>query len=645
MLRNVLVGTLLGALIPGMVVRGEDAFRQDTDTAGEFWAFQKLERPRVPVVEGRTHTPVDAFILANLDAKRLSFAPPADRLTLLRRAHLDLIGLPPSPEEIETFLNDNSPAAYERLLDRLIDSPHFGERWGRHWLDVAGFVPDRESRWKYRDYVISAFNTDKPYDQFLVEQIAGDELIDWRTAKALSPAMKELLIATGLLRAASDNTGNVMTDIPSYRYAILFDTLEILGTGVMGLTLQCARCHTHKYDPIPQRDYYRLMALFTPAYNPEKWLRNGDRNLPEGIDGLYDVDSPPTTHLLTRGDITRPGSEVQAGFLRALSESDSAALVPAINPEAQGATSGRRLSFARWLTEPDTPAGGLVARVMMNRLWHHLFGRGIVATPGNLGRSGAQATHPELVDYLASEFVRNGWRIKPIVKLLVSSTVYRQGSISNLGTQLTESLDPGNRGLWRMPLRRLESEIIRDAILAASGKLDRAMDGPGVPIKNLPDGSTIVNTKDLSTPTSHWRRSVYLANQRIGGTPQPSVTLLAVFDQPVLKTNCTQRRNSAVVVQSLTLLNDKFVLEQAQHFADRLLGEAGVVRHDQIQLAFRIALARPPTQDEASWSLRFYDEQQQAYQPVTASLQEAEREALASLCHALFNFNNFLYVE
>jgi hypothetical protein len=628
-----------------MAVRGEDVFEKPAEKAAEFWAFQKLGRPHVPEVEGHTRTPVDAFVLTGLEAKRLSFAPPADRLTLMRRAHLDLVGLPPSPEEIETFLADDSPVAYERLLDRLIDSPHFGERWGRHWLDVAGFVPDRESRWRYRDYVIAAFNSDKPYDQFLVEQIAGDELVDWRIAKALSPAMKELLVATGLLRSASDNTGNVMTDIPSYRYAILFDTLEILGTAVMGLTLQCARCHTHKYDPIAQRDYYRLMALFTPAYNPEKWLRNGDRTLPEGIDGLYDVDSPPTTHLLTRGDISRPGSEVQAGFIRALSESDSAALVPAVNPEAQGATSGRRLSFARWLTEPDTPAGGLVARVMMNRLWHHLFGRGIVATPGNLGRSGAQATNPELIDYLASEFVRNGWRIKPIVKLLVSSTVYRQGSTSNLETQLTESVDPDNGGLWRMPLRRLESEVIRDSILAASGKLGRAMDGPGVPIENLPDGSTIVNTKELSTPTSQWRRSVYLASQRIGGTPQPSVTLLSVFDQPVFKTNCTQRRNSAVVVQSLTLLNDKFVLDQAQYFADRLLGEAGVMWHDQIRLAFQIALARPPTQDEADWSLRFYDEQQKAYQPVTASLQEAERKALTSLCHALFNFNNFLYVE
>ena len=224
MLRNVLVGTLLGALIPGMAVRGEDVFEKPA----EFWAFQELHRPHVPAVEVHTRTSVDAFILAGLEAKRLSFAPPADRLTLMRRAHLDLVGLPPSPEEIETFLADDSPFAYERLLDRLIDSPHFGERWGRHGLDVAGFVPDRESRWRYRDYVIDAFNSDKPYDQFLVEQIAGDELVDWRTAKALSPAMKELLVATGLLRAASDNIGNVMTDIPSYRYAILFDTLEMI---------------------------------------------------------------------------------------------------------------------------------------------------------------------------------------------------------------------------------------------------------------------------------------------------------------------------------------------------------------------------------------------------------------------------------
>ena len=221
---------------------------------------------------------------------------------------------------------------------------------------MAGFIPERESQWHYRDYVIRSFNADKPYDRFLTEQFAGDELVDWRGMKTVTSETKELLVATGFLRTANDQTGNVMTDIPSYRYSVLFDTIEIFGTGVMGLTLQCARCHSHKYDPVPQRDYYRLMALLTPAYNLQKWIRVGKRKLPSGIDGLFDVASPPKTHLLVRGDIQTPGSEVRPGYLRVFCDSDSEALVPRDNFEAKGATSGRRLAFARWLTRPANSA-------------------------------------------------------------------------------------------------------------------------------------------------------------------------------------------------------------------------------------------------------------------------------------------------
>ena len=621
------------------------AYAEDSD-ARQFWAFQKLARPPVPEVLGPARTPVDKFILAKLEAVDLGFSSDADRGTLLRRAQLDLVGLPPSPDEIDSHLSDASPDAYERLLDRLIDSPHFGERWGQHWLDAAGFVTDRKSRWRYRDYVIRAFSHDKPYDRFLVEQLAGDELVDWRSEETLSPKTRELLVATGLLRSARDDTGNVMTDIPSYHYGILFNTLEILGTSVLGLTLQCARCHSHKYDPIPQRDFYRLMALFTPAYNSKNWLRNGDRKLPEGIDGLYDVGPPPKTHLLTRGNINAPGLEVRAGFLRALSESNAEALVPDVTPGVKGRTSGRRLAFARWLTEPDTSASALVARVMVNRIWHNLFGRGIVTTLGNLGHSGARPTHPDLIDYLASEFVRGGWRVKPLIKLVMLSTVYRQASTAKESTGQTPSADPDNLLLSRMPLRRLQSEVLRDAILTASGKMDRTMGGLAVPIENRPDGVTVVSTKgDLPTPTSQWRRSLYLATQRVDGTGQPTITFLTVFDQPVFNTNCTKRRSSTVVLQSLAMLNDRFVLEHAALFADRVAREAGSIARRRIELAFRVALARSPTEEEVAWSEQFLIDQEDAYKQAAPAPETPGRRALASLCHALFNLNNFLYVE
>jgi len=639
--RGAVSGALIAALISALA--SPKLFADEPET---FWAFQTLSSPQAPTVHGQHRTAVDAFVLAKLEEKQLELAPEADRRTILRRAHLDLIGLPPTPTETEAFLADASADAYERLIDRLLASPHFGERWGRHWLDVAGYVLDRKERWKYRDYVINSFNADKPYDRFLMEQIAGDELVDWRVQDTLTPEARELLTATGLLRSASDNTGNVMTDIPSYRYGILFDTLEILGTGVLGLTLQCARCHTHKYDPIPQTDFYRLIALFTPAYNPEKWLRNGDRVLPEEIDGLYDIGPPPKTHLMRRGDITRPGREVQAGFLRALSASPEEALAPAVNPEARGETSGRRLSFAQWLTRPNTPVAGLVARVAVNRIWHHLFGRGVVSTPGNLGRSGAPPTHPELLDYLGSELVRGDWRLKPTIKLVMMSSVYRQASVlppRSSGSHDPFLIDPENTLLWRMPLRRVDSEVIRDSILAVSGKLDRTMGGKAIPLKNLPDGGTVIETKDLPTPTSHWRRSIYLAAQRAGGTPQPNVTLLSVFNHPISNTNCTKRRNSAVVLQSLTMLNDGFVLDQAGFFAERLINEVELDSEKRIERAFQLVLARPPTVYEAEWSRQFVDEQRQAYR--NAKADAANRKALAALCHVLFNLNNFLYAE
>jgi hypothetical protein len=765
------------------------------EPGGLFWSFRKLDRPAPPHVNNghRVRTPIDAFLLAKLEAKGIAFAPDADHITLVRRAFFDLIGLPPTPEEVDAFLNDSTPGAYERLLDRLLASPHFGERWGRHWLDAAGYVDTvgfdidlpnvmlGAGKWKYRDYVIRAFNQDKPYDRFITEQLAGDEMVDWRNAAKFTPEIRELLIATGYLRTAEDDSHEPESDIPSVHYAVLHDTLEIVGSSLLGLTLNCARCHSHKFDPIPQEDYYRLMALFTPAYNPKAWkpvypwkpeiedralpdlsaekraeierhnkeldeqiaalnkklteLRrsyearilekkstivpepiradtqaalstpaerrtevqkylagkfekllkvtpeevsaalsavdrarqdelkrqsaaaNGRRRTFEKIQALYDVGPPPPTHLLKRGNHDAPGPEVQPGFLSVLCDSPTAAVlaeaesggagsarrtyqVAAASRAAVGPTSGRRTALANWLTDPQSRASALLARVMVNRIWQHLFGQGIVASADNFGRLGEPPTHPELLEWLSSEFVRGGWRIKPLIRLMMSSTAYRQAARASTDGPRFRTADPDNLLLGHARLRRLDSEVIRDAILAVSGKLDTAMGGPPVPQEARPDGMVVVSAKDHAGATAKNRRSVYQVMRR-----KYPLTLLRVFDQPIVATTCTRRDASAVPLQSLTMLNDPFVLEQAEHFAARVAQTAGGVRDKQIELAFRLALARRPGATEAIWCAEHLEKQAAVYRATKLPIDQAERKALTSLCHTLLNTSEFLYAE
>jgi Protein of unknown function (DUF1549)/Protein of unknown function (DUF1553) len=471
----------------------------------EHWAFQKVRRPAAPVPRDArgAHTVIDTFLMAQLEASGLSFSPPADRSTLLRRATLDLHGLPPTPAELGQFLADRSPDAFARQVDRLLASPRFGERWGRHWLDVVGYadtvgfdtdangVITSEGKWKYRDYVIRAFNTDKPYDRFVTEQLAGDELVDWRHAPRFTDEIREELIATGYLRTARDNSHEPESNIPLSYYGVLHDTVEMVGNSLFALTVNCARCHSHKFDPIPQRDYYRLMALFTPAYNPEHWKpvfpwkpEIRDRALPDAstadlaqidrlnaavdrdvarlrgrmsepgctpainakltqrvaertaqrrrvgrIQAIYDVGPPPVTHLLKRGQYETPGPVVQPGYLSVLCDSS----VDAVIRERPGSDSdsGRRLAFARWLTRPDSRAAGLVARVYVNRIWQHLFGEGLVRTPENFGAQGETPTHPELLEWLSADFQDPaGWRTKPLVRAMMLSAAYQQASQS-----------------------------------------------------------------------------------------------------------------------------------------------------------------------------------------------------------------------
>jgi hypothetical protein len=724
----------------------------------------------------RARTPIDAFLLARLEAKGLGCSPEADRITLMRRAYLDLWGLPPAPADVDAFRADDRPDAFERLVDRLLASPHFGERWGRHWLDVVGYadtvgfdfdfnlVIQPEGKWRYRDYVIAAFNQDLPYDQFVREQLAGDEMVDWRHARTYTPEIRDHLIATGLLRNARDETHEPESNIPLVFYGVLHNTVEIIGNSLLGLTLQCARCHDHKFDPIAQKEYYQLMAFLTPAYNPANWkpvypwkAEIKDRGLPDvsaeeqaeiethnhalarradeisrqraalyrpyesrlqeprlnalpeairadtlaaiqtpldkrdavqkylagkfesslrvrpeevkaalsesdraadkqldreagdlkarrrsfgKIQALYDVGPPPPTHLLKRGNHETPGAEVRPAFLKILSGADNTVAIAAGLPPG---TSGRRLALARWITAPDTRASGLLARVMVNRLWQHLFGEAIVPSPENFGVSGEPPSHPELLEWLASEFARTGWRIKPMLRLMMTSTAYRQSSRPTL-PRVTEAdpqvVDPGNRLIWRMRLRRLEAEAIRDAILAVSGQLDVTMGGPSILTRSQTDGRVLIDEKQLPHPSARNRRGVYLLFRRTF-----NLSFMNVFDQPQVSVNCPRRDASAVPLQSLAMLNDPFVTEQAGHFANRVRREFGSEPDQAIRGAFRLALARLPSPVEQEICARLLGRQAAAFRAANLPAAEADHQAVVQLCHALLNTSEFLYAE
>lgn len=749
----------------------------------QFWAFRPVQRPSVPTLADGTAVanPADAFLRSTLQSHGLDYSARADAATAVRRLYLDLTGLPPSPADLDAFIASASgsggEAAWEQLVDRLLASPQFGERWGRHWLDTAGYVDvfgsDNdaaiiklwENKWLYRDYVVRAFNADKPFDRFLKEQLAGDELVDWRGAEKFTPEIKELLVATGYLRAAIDDTAEKELNTALIRFRVLHLTMDVVGTGLLGLTTGCARCHTHKFEPIPHRDYYRLLAIFTPAYNPQAWVTVDQRFLPDvspaeqkqieswnaeldtqiqphqdeltrleavirqrlveqklagvpepiradtqaalatladqrteiqkylaskfealltvkpeeiapasndaerariaelnqhmaalraqkkswgKLPVLWDVDKPSPTYLLKRGDHETPGPEVEPGFLSVLCATDAEALAKDV--DASGPTSRRRTAFANWLTNPTTAAGGLVARVQVNRIWQHLFGQGIVSTTENLGHSGTPPTHPELLDWLAAEFMANGWHFKPIIRLLVTSDAYRQastrqvpeGSPSVAAEQPDpELIDPANQWLWRMRLRRMESEVIRDSMLATSGKIDLTLGGPPIPLENLPDGMVVLNEKQLTTPNSKFRRSIYVLARR-----NYHLSILNEFDQPTVATNCTRRASSAVVLQSLMLLNDTFVLEQSRFFAERVLAaNPAAARADQARLAFRMAIAREPDAEECQAACELIERQQARYLQQGQSETDAALFGLANLCQTLLASNEFLYVE
>ena len=612
------------------------AERPSLEEGRKHWAFQPLAGTPPPAVKDLSwpRNEVDRFILAKLEAAGLRPSPEADRATLLRRVSLDLIGLPPTLEELNAFIADDSPDAYERLIDRLLASPHYGERWGRHWLDLARYADtsgfhndlDRPHAWKYRDYVIRSFNEDKPYARFVAEQLAGDEV---------DGANEESLIATGFGRngpSNDDNMGKNEKALEQYRADQLDDVVSTTSLVFLGVTVGCARCHNHKTDPFFATDYYSLVAVFngTEKYGlvPGTEDSNGKKVKTHSavqIHGLIETTATvPPTHVMRRGIAANKGDEVPPAVPVVFTMQPPAFAPPA--PDAK--TSLRRRTLAEWITSPDN---ALPWRVLANRVWQHHFGQGIVATPSDFGFTGARPTHPELLDYLARQLMANGGRWKPLHKLLLMSATYRQSS-QHRAAGIAH--DARNRLLWRMNLQRMEAEVVRDSILAASGKLNRQFGGPGIKPRLRED--LLPTSQRNKWPVlkkedeRHWRRSVYIYTKR-----QLRMPIMELFDAPTTTESCGARLESVVPTQALVLLNDEFAEEHAEFLASRALEENGADLDRVIERLFLLTLSRPPSAER----------RQQAVAFVQAREAESDRQrALTDLAHVLFNSSEFIHI-
>jgi hypothetical protein len=599
----------------------------------DWWSLQPVKRPEVPKVAGASN-PVDAFVLAKLADSKLSPAPPADRRALIRRVYFDLLGLPPTFAQVEAFAEDGSPDAYEKLIDTLLASPHYGERWGRHWLDVAryaetcGYERDqvKPHAWKYRDWVIAAFNADLPFDRFVREQLAGDEMPN---------ATEQSLIATGFIRLGTWN--DEPNDPAEYQYDRLEDMVGATSTAFLGLTVRCARCHDHKFDPVRQTDYYRMAAAFWAGPIPpgprEHLGGPDDKTLGrKGVFGWTDRGREvPPIKLLKKGDPNRPGPVVEPGHLSAVPELDR----PLAPPPKEAKTTTRRLQLANWIADPKNP---LTARVWVNRVWQHHFGAGLVRTPDNFGFTGDRPTHPELLDWLAAEFVANGGRTKPLHKLLLMSATYRQGSVRPKQDEYAKR-DAGNQLWWRAERRRLEAEALRDSLLMAGGNLKLEKIGgpsftPDIPADALEGLSMKGAAWKPSPPEEQGRRSVYVFAKR--GLLPP---LLTTFDLPDTTLPSCRRDVTTVPTQSLAMLNNPFVHQQGEALAKRI-GTKGTPE-EQATAVWRLALGRNPTDAEVKSAVSHLAKQAAVF----AKRPDPAADALASLCLVLLNTNEFLYVD
>ncbi len=710
----------------------------------KHWSFQPLARVALPTVRQKawTVTPIDRLILAAQEAQGLHPNPEAPRSTLIRRLYFDVLGLPPTPEDVNAFERDPSPAAYEHLVDRLLADPHYGERWGRHWLDAAryadsnGYEEDRArgNAYTYRDFVIRAFDSDLPYDRFIQWQIAGD---------LLEPKNSEAIAATGFIAAAP----NVRPEFTNFRKKDRCDELDnvvsTMGSAVLGLTIGCARCHDHKFDPIPTADYYRLTAYFTgtervqspvdqsqgksyekamaafdekgllkmkkeekewrdekrevarqakietlPITGAEKALMRApkdEKNISQAellsqfnqaltIDdaalhqtlGKEDLkkwaafinaevafeakkprpiprmlaihEGPPKkAYLLVRGNPEQEGAEVKPAVLSLFPPPPRWPVIERFFP-----TKTTRAELAEWLTDVDHGAGALTARVAVNRLWQHHFGRGIVDTPGDFGLRGDAPSNPQLLDWLATELIRGGWRMKPLHKMILMSAVYRQDIQSDT---VRAAIDPANRLWWRREPQRMEAEALRDSILAVSGNLNPAFFGPAVKPRMNPESISVTNRvknydewpADVTDGPATWRRSVYIFVKRSNLFP-----FLQTFDASDAIGSCTRRNPTTVAPQALALLNDPFVREQARDFAQRLIGLDST--EARVRAAFRIALGREASPDEVESSARYIREARRECREREEPA-EAKTESLADFCQGLMALNEFCYID
>jgi mono/diheme cytochrome c family protein len=745
-----------------------------TDEDRQHWSFRPLHQPQVPAVRSaeRVRTPIDAFILSALEAKGLGLAERASPRTLIRRIKFDLLGLPPTPEEIAGFERAfaQDPQTAEKLVAAYLDSIHYGERWGRHWLDVARYADshgqegdqDRPYAYRYRDFVIQAFNSDMPFDQFARWQIAGNEL---------APEDPQAVAATGFLAAGPSTElkeepeekekalGRFIERMRN-RYNELDDVIATFGTGMLGLTLGCARCHDHKYDAIPSRDYYRLMSAFQSgdrgnvylgtraeiaAYQTahaewakrhdrvkrqfDQWLAERRRALEPALlthritaanlsqeqkteieqelrangpnsskakafakkhslslkasDGelaeamsaderrQYDElkaavrrsedsepEAPPQafvyrdtsneprpTWLFPRGDFLNQNTPVELGFLTVLTHSKPAEgyWTAARSELPAGETTYQRAALANWLTDVEEGAGALLARVIVNRVWQHHFGEGLVTTSDDFGVQGERPSHPELLEWLTFDFVANGWQIKRLHRQIMASAAYQQGIAFDAASG---RIDPDNRLLWRREPLRLEAEALRDAMLFAAGTLNLEPYGPGF---KPPVPKDVMVARNLQSPYEAepaespgvHRRSVYMFHKRV--IPNP---LMELFDRPASSQSCGCRQETLVAPQALALLNDPFVRSQAEQFAARVMQERDETA-DRVRLAFETSLGRPPKEDELVDACGFISTRQaeRERRKTGAASSRADVAALADYCQVLFGLNEFLYID
>ncbi len=747
--------SLLAAIAVGTACASLRADSQSPESfhAGK-WPFISPMRPAVPAVGnvGWVVNPIDAFILHALEDRGLQPNSPADKLTLLRRVTFDLTGLAPTPAEQRAFLADDSQDAYSRVVDRLLESPRYGERWAQHWLDVVrfsetdGFKEDafRPNAYRYRDYVIRAFNADLPYDRFVKQQLAGDEL---------EPANSEALVATGLNRLYPDETN--AADVRQRLQEIHDDLTETFGLAFLGLTIGCARCHDHKFDPISQVDYFRLQAFFAPllprddittatvdqqrrfqretevweeATNPiraeieallapkrqaafedallkfepdirqvmhmpaerrnaldqqlcdqamkfispklrdvavkltgeeksrfeklQQQLSQFDHLKPESLPmvmGATDAAAPsPATYRLALGDYRKPLEEVQPGYPAFLGTTE-----PSIDAPSAAPSTGRRGALARWLCRADHP---LTARVMVNRIWQHHFGAGIVATPNDFGAMGEKPTHPELLDWLAVEFIERGWSIKAMHRLILASAAYRQSASVDPDSAVharSLEIDAGNRLLWHARRQRLDGEAIRDVMLQLSGQLNERMYGASAR-PELPRGvDARYGWKPDAAAADRDRRSIYVIAKRNLRLP-----LLEIFDLPDMHNSCPQRAATTTAPQSLALLNGEFSLEQARRWSGRLLARQGANSAGLLATAFEEAFGRPASERQIAEAERFLAEQSARIAaggegtpaealpvPMPPRMANEQAAALVDFCHALLNSNALLFVD